>query len=71
LRNIDSFLAKDKKWVHLSFKGISDQVSYHKRIEFPFTKVQIARFLYVGKVFRQSLHQKEISLDLAGGKAVV
>jgi hypothetical protein len=38
-------------------------------MEFPCAKVQTTRFLKVGKTFRQSLHQNEISIGLAGGRA--
>jgi hypothetical protein len=68
-REMESFLAKEKRCGHVSRKGSSAYLSFHSIMEFPCTKVQTTIFLKVSRTFRQSLHQNKISLGLAGGRA--
>jgi membrane-associated HD superfamily phosphohydrolase len=69
LRDMESFLAKETICGHVYRKGSSAHLCFHSIMEFPCTNVQTTIFLKVGRTFRQSLHQNEISLGQAGDRA--
>jgi hypothetical protein len=59
-------------FINCIFSGTLIQKSVHNRTEESLPMEHLAKPLYSGKLFKQSLHQNEISLDLdgSGGSAL-
>jgi hypothetical protein len=65
-----SLTVKEYRCGSCIFRGTLIQESVHSRTEDPVPTEHLAKLLKSDKLFKQSLHQKEISLDLDGGKAL-
>jgi hypothetical protein len=63
-----SLTVKEYRCGSCRFSGTVAQIYVHSNTEEPVPMEHLAKILKSGKLFKQSLHQNEISLDLEGGR---